>query len=131
MQLKSDLIGAPCLDRPRQRGAYWYLLQLVFTKATRQACPTNERAVRATHPCPSLLDLAEGEHGVIAALELPEQAARRLMSLGFVPGCQVTAVRSAPAGDPRIYRVDGAEIALRNETAARIKLEPVEPRDAG
>jgi Fe2+ transport system protein FeoA len=29
---------------------------------------------------------------------------------------------AAPGGDPRVFRVDGSEIALRRETAARLHL---------
>lgn len=71
-----------------------------------------------------LAELADGQEGVIAELDLPGLAAHRLMSMGIVPGCRITAVRSAPGGDPRVYRVDTAEIALRRETAAHIKLLP-------
>ena len=36
----------------------------------------------------------------------------------------VLAAFSAPGGDPRVFRVDGAEIALRRETALRIHISP-------
>ena len=45
------------------------------------------------------------------------------MELGFLPGSQVVCGRSAPGGDPRVYRVDGAEIALRRETASSLILQ--------
>jgi len=70
----------------------------------------------------SLLELANGEHGVLERLDLPADVARRLMELGFLPGARVTAARSAPGGDPRVFRVDGVDIALRRETAAHLKL---------
>ena len=31
-------------------------------------------------------------------------------------------LRRAPAGDPRVYRIDGVEVGLRNETAKHIFL---------
>ncbi len=71
---------------------------------------------------PSLVDLPRGAQGVIEELDLPEDVARRLMELGFVPGNSVVAARSAPGGDPRVYRVDGSEVALRRETAAHIRI---------
>jgi Fe2+ transport system protein FeoA len=46
------------------------------------------------------------------------------MRLGFVPGAVVRYCRSAPGGDPRVFQVDGAEVALRGETAAHIHLRP-------
>jgi ferrous iron transport protein A len=72
----------------------------------------------------SLVELREGERGVLDRLDLPEDVSRRLMELGFVPGNAVTAALSAPGGDPRVFRVDGSEIALRRETAARLRLRP-------
>ncbi len=72
----------------------------------------------------SLVELREGEQGVLDRLDLPDDISRRLMELGFVPGNAVTAALSAPGGDPRVFRVDGSEIALRCETAARLRLRP-------
>jgi ferrous iron transport protein A len=68
------------------------------------------------------MELRKGEQGVLERLDLPEDVSRRLMELGFVPGNPVVAAHSAPGGDPRVFRVDGAEIALRRETAERLLL---------
>jgi ferrous iron transport protein A len=73
-------------------------------------------------PARKLAELREGEHAIIERLELPEQLATRLMEMGFLPGNTVTAARCAPGGDPRVFRVDGSEIALRSETAAHLIL---------
>ena len=70
----------------------------------------------------TLADLAEGETGVVDSLQLPEDVALRLMELGFIPGTTVVAGRAAPGGDPRVYRVDGSEIALRRETTKYLLL---------
>jgi ferrous iron transport protein A len=70
-----------------------------------------------------LTDLREGEAGVIERIELPDDFANRLMELGFLPGSSVTAARCAPGGDPRVFRVDGCEIALRRDTASRLILQ--------
>jgi ferrous iron transport protein A len=80
-------------------------------------------AARRTRPA-SLVELRRGEQGVLDRLDLPEDLSRRLMELGFVPGSPVVAAHSAPGGDPRVFRVDGAEIALRREIAARLLLRP-------
>jgi ferrous iron transport protein A len=69
------------------------------------------------------VDLRPGERGVLKEIALPEAFAERLMLLGFVPGVEVSAGPAAPAGDPRVYRVDGADIALRRETAQGLLLE--------
>ena len=70
----------------------------------------------------TLADLREGETGVVESLDLPDDVALRLMELGFIPGTSVVAGRSAPGGDPRVYRVDGSEIALRRETTKYLLL---------
>jgi ferrous iron transport protein A len=70
----------------------------------------------------TLAHLPQGEAGVLDRLDLPEDIARRLMELGFLPGHVIVPARSAPGGEPRVYRVDGSEVALRRETALRLIL---------
>jgi len=70
----------------------------------------------------TLLDLRRGDAAVLDGIDLPSEEARRLMELGFLPGATVTAGLSAPGGDPRVFQVDGSEIALRRETARRLKI---------
>ena len=81
----------------------------------------SERAHKTSRAA-SLSELRRGEHGVLDHLDLPEDQALRLMELGFLPGARIVAAHSAPGGDPRVYRVDGSEFALRRETAAHLKL---------
>jgi ferrous iron transport protein A len=64
----------------------------------------------------ALSDLPIGSCATLVSLELPEAIQGQLMHLGFVPETRVLALRRAPAGDPTVYCVDGAEIALRRET---------------
>lgn len=78
----------------------------------------------------SLVELRQGEQGILDRIDLPEDISRRLMELGFLPGSPVMAAMSAPGGDPRVFRVDGAEIALRRETAACLKLRHDSPAGA-
>lgn len=70
----------------------------------------------------SLAELKTGENGILDRIDLPDDVAQRLMELGFLPGTQITRAMSAPGGDPRVFRVDGSEIALRRETAAKLLL---------
>ena len=70
----------------------------------------------------TILELRRGEDGIIDRLDLPDDVSRRLMELGFLPGQVVTPGLSAPGGDPKVFRVDGSEIALRRDTAARLYL---------
>jgi ferrous iron transport protein A len=70
----------------------------------------------------TLVDLRRGDHGILCCIDLPGDEARRLMELGFLPGTRVTAGFSAPGGDPRVFQVDGSEIALRRETARKLTI---------
>src|SRR5258708_3779163 len=72
----------------------------------------------------SLVDLRQGDAAILDWIDLPTEDARRLMELGFVPGTRVTAGFAAPGGDPRVFQVDGSEIALRRDTARRLKIRP-------
>lgn len=74
-------------------------------------------------PSRGLTDLALGETAIIQSIALPDGDARRLMELGFLPGASVEYVRRSPFGDPRVYLVDGTEIALRRETALQIRVD--------
>jgi ferrous iron transport protein A len=71
-------------------------------------------------PFATLVDLRRGDVAILDSIDLPGDDARRLMELGFLPGTTVTAGLSAPGGDPRVFQVDGSEIALRSETARRL-----------
>jgi len=70
----------------------------------------------------SLVDLRRGDEAVLGEIDLPAEDARRLMELGFLPGTRVVAGQSAPGGDPRVFQVDGSEIAVRRETARRLRI---------
>jgi ferrous iron transport protein A len=71
----------------------------------------------------TLVDLTRGEEAVITGFELPEDVSRRLMELGFLPGHRVKAGSAAPGGDPRVFEVDGSQVAVRRETARHIQVE--------
>jgi Fe2+ transport system protein FeoA len=68
----------------------------------------------------ALSEIAVGRSGVVASIELPHEVGDHLMHLGFLPEATIDVLRRAPAGDPTVYRVEGAEIALRRETACHI-----------
>jgi len=71
-------------------------------------------------PASTLADLPTGQRRILDRLDLPEDIARRLMELGFLPGHEIIPGRRAPGGGPRVFRVDGSEVALRDDTAARL-----------
>ncbi len=71
----------------------------------------------------ALADLKVGESAILAELELSPPVAEHLMNLGFVPGLVVKVLRSGPGGDPRVYRVDGTEVAMRRDLSRHIHVE--------
>ena len=68
----------------------------------------------------TLADLPTGQRCILDRLDLPEDIARRLMELGFLPGNEVIPGKHAPGRGARVFRVDGSEVALRDDTAARL-----------
>lgn len=92
-------------------------MQLTFNKPT--GAPDETPGISGN----SLADLRCGQAAVLEVLHVPEDLGRRLMELGFFPGSDVVAAGCAPGGDPRVYRVDGSEIALRRETARLLKIK--------
>ena len=70
-----------------------------------------------------LADLQQGESAKLKCVLLPEDIANRVMEAGFVPGTLIKLVHCAPGGSPRVYRLDGAEIAIRRELAAALQME--------
>jgi Fe2+ transport system protein FeoA len=113
MQLAVGSVTLQESDFAQPRIQFWFKMQ---TDVKRDAAPKQ-------HPAPrNLTELRRGEHGILDHIDLPEDDARRLMELGFLPGHTVIPAHSAPGGDPRVFRVDGTEIALRRETARRMIL---------
>ena len=70
----------------------------------------------------ALSDAKAGDAGVLESVDLPDEVSHYLAHLGFLPGASVEVLRRAPAGDPTVYRLDGVEVGLRNETARHIFL---------
>ncbi len=71
----------------------------------------------------ALADLRVGESAILGDMELASPVAEHLMNLGFVPGLEVTVARSSPGGDPRVYRVEGTEVAMRRDLSRHIHVE--------
>ena len=71
----------------------------------------------------ALSDAKVGNTGIVESIDLPEEVSNYLAHLGFLPGTRVEVLRRAPAGDPTVYRIDGVEVGLRNETARHIFLK--------
>src|ERR1700744_5957332 len=103
MQLGGAAMMPQNFEIIRFRFLYWFNMQTDVKKGARAQ----------GHPPRNLTELHRGEHGVLDRLDLPEDDARRLMEMGFLPGHTVTPAHSAPGGDPRVFQVDGSEVALR------------------
>src|SRR5215472_10593001 len=101
-----------CLTESRKYTILFSNVQMNFKKSSHAQKRTAQ----------NLAELKRGESGILERIELPEHDARRLMEMGFLPGHAVTLGHSAPGGDPRVFRVDGSEVALRRETARRLML---------
>jgi len=78
----------------------------------------------------TLCDLALGESGILEEFDMPQSIAEHLMNLGFVPGLEVLVARSGPGGNPRVYRVDGTEVALRRDLSRCIAIRPLRTAEA-
>ncbi|MBI3208248.1 MAG: ferrous iron transport protein A [Candidatus Solibacter usitatus] len=84
---------------------------------------SKKKARRSTKPAPlTLAELQRGESAILESLDVDQPVQRRLMELGFLPGHVISAGRSAPGGDPRVFLVDGSEVALRRETACQLRI---------
>jgi ferrous iron transport protein A len=102
----------PAIDKPGDQ---------IHTISMLQLSSNNEQAPGAL-PQRTLADLGRGDAAILDRIDLPGEDARRLMELGFLPGASITAGLSAPGGDPRVFQVDGSEVALRRETARRLQV---------
>jgi ferrous iron transport protein A len=71
----------------------------------------------------ALADLRVGQSAILGDMELAPPVAEHLMNLGFVPGLEVTVARSSPGGGPRVYRVEGTEVAMRRDLSRHIHVE--------
>src|SRR5271165_3177594 len=81
------------------------------------------RKARQHREANALCDLEVGERAIVGDLELAPSLAEHLMNLGLVPGFEVTVARSCPGGDPRVYRVEGTEIAMRRDLSRHIHVQ--------
>lgn len=70
-----------------------------------------------------LCDLKPKENGCVKGLEASGVIRRRLLDLGLVQGTKVTVLRRSPLGDPSLYNIRGAMIALRKEEAELVIME--------
>lgn len=76
-------------------------------------------SIRETQLLP-LCDLPQGVHAIIHEIHLAAGAAEQVMLFGFMKGVEVVAGQCGPGGCPRVYRLDGTEVAIRRATSRHI-----------
>jgi ferrous iron transport protein A len=70
-----------------------------------------------------LNDASVGNYVTIHELLSTEMLKERMLALGLTKGAKVEVVRKGPSGDPTVYNIRGAMIALRKEEASLIFVE--------
>jgi ferrous iron transport protein A len=69
-----------------------------------------------------LSEMRAGTTVTVVSVE-PGPGGSRLAAIGFVPGTVVEVGHTAPLGDPRRYRLRGAEFALRRDAASLVSVD--------
>ncbi|MGN6715018.1 ferrous iron transport protein A [Anaerocolumna jejuensis DSM 15929] len=67
-----------------------------------------------------LTDITVGTYTTVWELKASDLLRERMLALGLTKGAKVEVIRKGPAGDPTVYGIRGAMIALRKEEAALI-----------
>ena len=70
----------------------------------------------------TLAQLNKGEKGVIEALNT-DMVPLKLIEMGCLPGNQIELLQLAPFKDPLFLNVNGAQVAIRKETAEHIQVK--------
>ena len=87
-------------------------------KRTGDSPPRRPGADRKEVPLRVLADVPLEEEVILVRIDVAGDDVVPLLEQGIVPGCKLCPVRHAPVGGPTVYRVDGALVALRRETAS-------------
>jgi ferrous iron transport protein A len=61
----------------------------------------------------------------ISQVEGGNKLAHKLLQMGIAPGSYTRVLRKAPFGGPVLIEVDGLEIALSREIAAKVMVEEI------
>jgi ferrous iron transport protein A len=61
-----------------------------------------------------------GKYVTVEDLSSTDMLRERMLALGLTRGTQIEVVRKGPSGDPTVYNIRGAMIALRKEEASLI-----------
>jgi ferrous iron transport protein A len=69
-----------------------------------------------------LNEVPVGTYAVIYDLSSTEMLRERMLALGLTKGAKVEVIRRGPSGDPTVYGIRGAMIALRKEEASLVSV---------
>jgi ferrous iron transport protein A len=72
---------------------------------------------------PTLGELKPGQTCRITKLNVAGSVCQRLISMGFLPGTEVSIIRNAPLLDPFDILVNGSTVAVRKAEAMKIEVE--------
>lgn len=79
----------------------------------------------------TLDQLREGQRGQVIGVDGNDALAMRLLEMGITDGQQLQVLGFAPLGDPLEIEVRGFRLSLRIAEARRVRIEPIDHRDAG
>ncbi|MFW2487876.1 FeoA family protein [Clostridium chromiireducens] len=70
----------------------------------------------------NLNNISVGNFAKVENLSATGMLRERLLALGLTKGAKIEVIRKGPSGDPTVYDIRGAMIALRNEEASLISV---------
>lgn len=73
-----------------------------------------------------LSKLKPGEKAIIKEINLQGKLKYRLLELGIVENTELKLIKYAPLGDPIQISIRGYNLAMRKETAKKIKIEKLD-----
>ncbi|MFT8347587.1 FeoA family protein [Clostridium saccharoperbutylacetonicum] len=71
----------------------------------------------------NLNNISVGKFVKVNELSASGMLRERMLALGLTRGAKIEVVRKGPSGDPTVYNIRGAMIALRNEEASLISVD--------
>ena len=72
----------------------------------------------------SIHDLEPGQTGTVTHVNARGSIRQRLLDMGVLPDAAVELVRVAPAGNPIWIKMEGTQLALRQDEAKAVLIEP-------
>ena len=70
----------------------------------------------------NLNNISVGDFVKVEDLSATGMLRERMLALGLTKGAKIEVVRKGPSGDPTVYNIRGAMIALRHEEASLISV---------